>query len=219
MSEGGEGDARSRFVTMSRLAGVTSRALVAVVRRSKSLKSRNIAHVLSTTSPAGSGERVLRCQRARTQAGPESAGRLARVGAYRTADFARGASVQLRASNKRPLSTPSGRSYLTFWSMLLGGVAYPQMTADDPLKAYGAHFYQGIADGVSSLDELASRAMEFMPSAERNLLRTHLRGALGRFSASELKGQLNRAIYDYRFDSKGAEAFLRATLQQLEAAP
>ena len=91
------------------------------------------------------------------------------------------------------------------------------MGNDDPLSAYGAHFYQGIADGVADWAELASRALEFVPPEQRHTLRSYLRGALDRFTASELKGKLNRAIREYGFNSKSAEAFLRATLDQLEA--
>ena len=91
------------------------------------------------------------------------------------------------------------------------------MRNDEPLDAYGAHFYQGIADGVADWSELASRALEFMSPEQRHELRSYLRDALNRLTASELKGMLNRAITEYGFNSKSAEAFLRASLDQLEA--
>lgn len=36
------------------------------------------------------------------------------------------------------------------------------MSTDDPLNAYGVHFYQGIADDVAAMQELAARALEFV---------------------------------------------------------
>jgi len=74
-----------------------------------------------------------------------------------------------------------------------------------------------MADGVADWRELASRALEFMSPEQRDALRYYLRRALDRLTASELKGRLNRAVMEYRFSSKSAEAFLRATFDQLEA--
>ena len=91
------------------------------------------------------------------------------------------------------------------------------MSHKAPLKVYGDLFYQGIGDGVADLDELASRALEFMAPEQRKALHTYLRDALDRLTASELKGELNRAITEYAFNSKSAEDFLRATFDQLEA--
>jgi len=91
-----------------------------------------------------------------------------------------------------------------------------EVRTDDPLNAYGAHFYQGIADDVADLDELASRALEFMSPEQRDALRVYLRDALDRLTPSELKGKVNRAIREYGFNSKSAVAFLRATAVKLE---
>lgn len=91
-----------------------------------------------------------------------------------------------------------------------------EVSADDPLNAYGANFYQGIADDVADLEELASRALEFLSPEQRDALRGYLRNALDRHTPSELKGKLNRAIREYGFNSKSAVAFLHATSVQLE---
>lgn len=93
------------------------------------------------------------------------------------------------------------------------------MGNDEPLNAYGAYFYQGIADDVANVDELASRALEFMSPEQRQALRTYLRDALDRLTPSELKGKLNRAIREYGFNSKSALALLRATGDQLDRRP
>jgi hypothetical protein len=90
------------------------------------------------------------------------------------------------------------------------------VSTDDPLNAYGAHFYQGIADDAADMEELALRALEFMSAEQRNALRVYLQVALDRFTPSELKGKLNRAIREYGFSSKLAVTFLRATADQLE---
>lgn len=89
------------------------------------------------------------------------------------------------------------------------------MRTDDPLNVYGATFYQGIADDVADMDELASRALTFMLPEQKDALRAYLREALDRFTASELKGKLNRAVRQYGFNSKSAMAFLRATADRL----
>lgn len=91
-----------------------------------------------------------------------------------------------------------------------------EVSTDDPLNAYGAHFYQGIADDVSDMGELAFWALEFMSPEQRDALREYLRDALDRLTPSELKGKVNRAIREYGFNSKSAVVFLRATADQLE---
>jgi hypothetical protein len=83
-----------------------------------------------------------------------------------------------------------------------------EVSTDDPLNAYGVHFYQGIADDVADMEELAARALEFMSPEQRD--------ALDRLTPSELKGKVNGAIREYGFNSKSAVAFLRATTDQLE---
>jgi hypothetical protein len=90
------------------------------------------------------------------------------------------------------------------------------MGKDEPLNAYGTYFYQGIADSVADVGELASRALEFMSLQQRDALRLYLRDALDRLTPSELKGKLNRAITEFGFNSKSAVAFLRATADQLD---
>jgi len=95
-------------------------------------------------------------------------------------------------------------------------VQIAQVSTDDPLNAYGVHFYQGIADDVADMQELAARALEFMSPKQRDALRAYLRDALDRFTPSELKGKVNRAIREYGFNSKSAVAFLQATFDQLE---
>ena len=91
------------------------------------------------------------------------------------------------------------------------------MSKDDPLSDYGERLYQGIGDGAAGPTELATRALAHTSPEEREMLRLYLRDALANFSASELKGKLKRASENYWFTSKGAYAFLRATLDQLEA--
>lgn len=90
------------------------------------------------------------------------------------------------------------------------------MGKDEPLKTYGSHFYQGIADGVVDIAELATRAVECLTPDERHALRIYLQDVLDKLTSSELKGKLNRVITDYAFNSKQAVAFLRATAAQLE---
>jgi hypothetical protein len=55
-----------------------------------------------------------------------------------------------------------------------------------------------------------------MSQEQRDALRAYLRDALVRFTPSELKGKVNRAIREYGFNSKSAVAFLQATFDQLE---
>ncbi|WP_415644117.1 hypothetical protein [Sphingomonas antarctica] len=74
------------------------------------------------------------------------------------------------------------------------------MSTDDPLNAYGAQFYQGIADDVSDMKELARRALKFMSPEQRDALRAYLQDALDRLTPSELKGKVNRAIREYGFN-------------------
>ena len=90
------------------------------------------------------------------------------------------------------------------------------MGKDEPLNTYGSHFYQGIADGVADVAELATRAVACLTPDERDALRKYLQDVLDKLTPSELKGKLNRAIADYFFNSKQAVAFLRATADQLE---
>ena len=90
------------------------------------------------------------------------------------------------------------------------------MSTDNPVNAYGANFYQGIADDVADMEELAARALEFMSLEQRDALRVYLRDALDRYTPSELKGKVNRAIREYGFNSKSALTFLRATADRLE---
>jgi hypothetical protein len=66
------------------------------------------------------------------------------------------------------------------------------------------------------MQELAARALEFMSPDQRDALRAYLCDALDRFTPSELRGKVNRAIREYRFNSKSAVAFLQATFDQLE---
>ena len=90
------------------------------------------------------------------------------------------------------------------------------MAKDNPLAAYGRHLHQDAGQDAHNPAELAANALASMQPEERRSLRAYLAIALEQLSASELKGELNRANENWRFTSKGAEQFLRSTLEQLE---
>ena len=89
------------------------------------------------------------------------------------------------------------------------------MANEEALSALGQYLHQDIDIGAKTEFELARNVITLMSPAERTALNTYLSTALNRFSASELKGKLNRATADWRFSSKGADTFLRAVFSQL----
>lgn len=91
------------------------------------------------------------------------------------------------------------------------------MANEDALMAVGQYLHQDIDIGAKSPADLARYVISLMSAAERAALRDYLASALDRLSASELKGRLNRATIDWGFSSRGADAFLRAAFNQLEA--
>jgi len=92
-----------------------------------------------------------------------------------------------------------------------------EMANEDALLAVGRYLHQDIDIGAKDETELARNVLALMSAAERTALRKYLAATLGRLSASELKGKLNRTATDWRFSSKGADAFLTAIFSQLEA--
>lgn len=91
------------------------------------------------------------------------------------------------------------------------------MANEDALMPLGEYLHQDIDIGAKNEAELARDVIALMSAVERKALREYLSSILNRLSPSELKGRLNRATSDWGFSSKGADAFLRAALSQLEA--
>ena len=91
------------------------------------------------------------------------------------------------------------------------------MANEDALLALGQYLHQDIDIGAKGEAELAQNVLALMSATERKALREYLANTLDQSSASELKGKLNRTTSEWGFSSKGADAFLRAVLSQLEA--
>ena len=83
------------------------------------------------------------------------------------------------------------------------------------LTALGQYLHQDIDADARNTGELVANAVGMMTDQERDALREYLSSALGRYSPSELKGQLNRANENWRFTSKGAAHFLQTVAEQL----
>ena len=117
----------------------------------------------------------------------------------------------------RPEPGHSGRLCMIPIAVVCSTEHNHEMANEDVLLAVGRYLHQDIDIGAKDEIELARNVLALMSAAERTALRKYLATTLGRLSASELKGKLNRATTDRRFSSKGADAFLRAVFSQLEA--
>ena len=85
------------------------------------------------------------------------------------------------------------------------------------LAVLGRWLHQDADLSADNVDELAEHSLDCLTPGERAALRAYLADALTKFTPAELKGQLNRSTSHLRFDSRGADRFLRALFVRLDS--
>jgi hypothetical protein len=87
----------------------------------------------------------------------------------------------------------------------------------EAFRQFARHTHQDIHLEVSNLDELARFMLAGLDAGQRPGLRRYLDHLLATLTPAEMKGVLNRASTDLRFDTKAAAELLRRAAERLAA--
>lgn len=91
------------------------------------------------------------------------------------------------------------------------------MQQPEAFRAFARHTHQDIHLEASNLDELARFMLSGLAPEQRRDLRRYLDHLHATLTPAEMKGVLNRASTDLRFDTNAAAELLRRTADLLEA--
>lgn len=91
------------------------------------------------------------------------------------------------------------------------------MQQPEAFRAFARHTHQDIGLEVANLDELARFMLAGLDAGQRRDLRRYLDHLLATLTPAEIKGVLNRAGTDLRFNPKAAVALLRLATGRLQA--